>query len=394
MAVYLLQAGVDPARFAEIEGKLKPSLPSLARIASFEDIGRREKARAGERIYVLLIAPSTEPEYFSTLVTTLGRYRGSEYFILISGEISATNYKQLVRDGNADWASEAGLPKDVVDIIARVDAKPVPAQVSNRPKVVAFVPSAGGVGNSTLAMETAVQLAKRSGAKGGKVCLIDLDFQTSHVCDYLDIEPRLKVEEIIDAPHRLDSQLLDVFVTHHSSGLYVLAAPRGKFQDRDLNIDRELTIEVLSALFDLLAQRFAQIVIDLPLARHSWTTPVLAASQSIFVTGRNTVPGLRQIAETMTAIREQGEVTAVVRPVVNNCEFGMFGRIARVDHVERVLGQEAQPFVVRHARAALECINVGAPMSVAAPSDKAVKDVGKIVKFCAELNLTGAVKPK
>src|SRR5579863_8604211 len=327
MNVYLLQAGVDAAKLAEIEQKLQPMLPVLARLASFEDIGRRAKGAIGARSYVLMFAPSTEPEYFTRLVATLGRYRGNVFFILISGEISATNYKQLVHEGNADWASESGLPKDVVDIIARIDAIPAPAALGNRPMVAAFLPSAGGVGNTTLAMETAVQLARRSGAKGGKVCLIDLDFQTSHVCDYLDIEPRLKVEEIIDAPQRLDSQLLDVFATRHGSGLDVLASPRGKFQDRDLNVDHELNVEVLSALFDLLAHRYAQIVIDMPLTRHSWTTPVLAASQSILVTGRNTVPGLRQIAETIAAMYEQTEITAVVRPVVNNCEVGLFGRV-------------------------------------------------------------------
>jgi pilus assembly protein CpaE len=391
MNVYLLQAGVDLARLEEVEQRLRPALPGLARIESFEDITRRSKTALGARAYILIIAPSTEPEYFSQLVTTIGRYRGNVFFILISGEISATNYKQLVNDGNADWASEVDLPTDVLEIIARVDAKPAPANVAmNRPSVLTFLPSAGGVGNSTLAMETAVLLAKRKAAKEAKVCLIDLDFQSSHVCDYLDIEPKLMVDEIIDAPDRLDSALLDVFVTRHSSGLDVLAPPRGKFRDRDLNVDLELGVEVLSALFDLVAQRYAKIVIDLPLARYPWTLPILAASTGIFVTGRNTIPGLRQMAETVAAIHEQIEVVAKVRPVVNNCEVNLFGRVSRVDHVARVLGREAQPFFVRHAKGAMDCVNAGAPMSIAIPSDRTVKDIRAIVKFCDELRPMGA----
>jgi pilus assembly protein CpaE len=391
MNVYLLQAGVDPARLDEIEHRLAPALPALVRIQSFEDIARRSKTALGARAYVLIVAPSTEPEYFSKLVTTIGRYRGNVFFILISGEISATNYKQLVNDGNADWASEVDLPTDVMDIIARIDARPSSAATAlNRPTVLTFLPSAGGVGNSTLAMETAVQLARRKTAKDAKVCLIDLDFQSSHVCDYLDIEPKLKVEEIVDAPDRLDSALLDVFVTRHSSGLDVMAAPRGKFRDRDLNVDLELTVEVLSALFDLVAQRYAKIVIDLPLARHPWTPPILAATTGILVTGRNTIPGLRQIAETVAAIHEQIEVSAKVRPVVNNCEVGLFGRVSQVGHAARVLGREAEPLFVRHAKGAMDCINVGTPMSIAIPSDRTVKDIRAIVKFCDELKPASA----
>ena len=37
-----------------------------------------------------------------------------------------------------------------------------------------------------------------------EVCLIDLDFQSSNVCDYLDIEPRLQIREISADPDRLD----------------------------------------------------------------------------------------------------------------------------------------------------------------------------------------------
>ena len=37
--------------------------------------------------------------------------------------------------------------------------------------------------------------------------MVDLDFQTSHLCDYLDSEPRLQIDELSNAPERLDDQL-------------------------------------------------------------------------------------------------------------------------------------------------------------------------------------------
>src|SRR5205807_5999051 len=115
------------------------------------------------------------------------------------------------------------------------------------PVMVAFVPSAGGVGNSTLAIEVGIQLKTAKRTRGRRICLLDLDFQNSHVCDYLDIEPRMQIHEIAVNPDRLDTQLFELFISHHSSGLDVLAAPRSR--DRSPTLD----VETLEALFRMIA---------------------------------------------------------------------------------------------------------------------------------------------
>jgi hypothetical protein len=60
------------------------------------------------------------------------------------------------------------------------------------------------------------------------------------------------------------------------------------------------------------------------------------------------------------------------------------GKVARVDHVARILGEEKR-FFVRSARVAIECVNVGTPITLAYPSDKSVKDIAAISAFCAAL---------
>ena len=65
--------------------------------------------------------------------------------------------------------------------------------------------------------------------RGRRICLLDLDLQTSHLCDHLDIEPRLQIQEILENPDRLDAQLFDLFVSRHAaSGIDVLASPRSR----------------------------------------------------------------------------------------------------------------------------------------------------------------------
>src|SRR5262249_27925439 len=200
-----------------------------------------------------------------------------------------------------------------------------------RPAIVAFVPSSGGVGNATLALETAVQIKLERQTRGRRVCLLDLDPQASHVCDYLDIEPRLQMREIIQAPERLDAQLFDLFVSRHqTSGVDVLASPR------DRNAPTELGVPALDALFRLISERYDLLIVDLPAAWFDWTPVILSACDLAIVTGLNNVPGLRQIAETLQAVTSRERNAPQVVVALNRCETDLLGKPARRQHVNRV----------------------------------------------------------
>jgi pilus assembly protein CpaE len=375
MAIYLIQEGGDETQVEEIEGKLRSAIPDLKRVPSVEAIDPKS-VNGAERSIIILTAAAPQGANVDDLIDVVRRHPRNLFFIVVGGDISARDYKRLIQSGNADWVAEVGLPHEILDIVGRVSAPARDDVASESPTVVSFTPSAGGVGNSTLAIETAIHLVR---AKSARVALVDLDFQSSHVCDYLDIAPKFQFEEIVAAPERLDDHLLSAFISHHASGLDVLAASRSRFHARDLSV------EALSALFDRMAQRYATIIIDLPLSVHSWTLPLLAASKGILVTGLNTIPGLRQIEETLRALREEATITAEVRAVVNRCDVGFLGKVARADHVARILAEEKR-FCVRNAAVAVECVNVGTPIALAYPSDKSVKDVAAISAFCAGLH--------
>jgi pilus assembly protein CpaE len=383
MTIYLTQRGGDEARAREIEGRLKSTIPNLKRVSSVEDIDPKQVAGAESATIVLIAAPRADANV-DDLIDEVRRHPRRLFFIVVGGDISASDYKRLIQSGNADWVAESAPPQEILEIVGRVSA-PLRDVAADAPIVVSFTPSAGGVGNSTLAIETAVHLVRDKSNKGAKVALVDLDFQSSHVCDYLDIAPKFQFEEIVATPDRLDDQLLNAFISHHSSGLDVLATSRSRFHARDLGV------EALSTLFDRMTQRYGAIIIDLPLSVHSWTLPVLAASKGILVTGLNTIPGLRQIEETMRALREEPTIKADVRAVINRCDISVLGKVTRADHVARILGDEKR-LLVRNARVATECVNVGTPITLAYPSDKSVKDIAAIAAFCVSLNSAPARK--
>ena len=373
MSVFIMNAGAAPEAVDAVEAQLRPAIPGLKRIETVENIGK-PSLNGGGRPFVIL-AMGNHGRELSEPVDDLISRNTNFFFLVVSDDISAKDYKRLIQYGNADWAAELGLPREALDILRRVVTSagaPFP-----RPVVVCFVPSAGGVGNSTLAIETAIQLLKHKGSQDCRVALVDLDLQSSHVCDYLDIAPKVQVEEILESPDRLDDHLLDVFASRHSSGLVVFAAPRSPLQVRDLRL------EALSALFDKMARRFTHILVDLPLSAYEWTAPLLSASQGIIVTGVNTIPGLSQVAGMLAAIRADSP-SAEIRVVINRCQCGLFGRIRRMDHVEKVLNGETKIYV-RATSTAIDAVNAGFAMGLSYPSEKAVKDISAIADFCSAL---------
>jgi pilus assembly protein CpaE len=210
------------------------------------------------------------------------------------------------------------------------------------------------------------------------ICIVDLDFQSSHVCDCLDIEPRLKMQEIASDPDRLDAQLFDIFISRHSSGLHVFAAPRSKTDPCDCNV------AALDKLFDMISARYHLILIDLPVTWFRWTPQFVSASDGIVVTGVNTIPGLRQTAETLAAVRDTARASAQIAIAVNRCQRRFWGGVARRHHGEKVLGRK-NVFYIAEEPMALESVNTGTPMALARRAGASGRDIAALADFCANV---------
>ena len=160
-------------------------------------------------------------------------------------------------------------------------------------------PPSAAPASTTLAVQTAMLLFN-SGARGKTAtCLVDLDFQHGACADYLDIEPRLNLNEIEPRPERLDRQLLEVMLSQHPSGLAVVAAPNRPAEMRSFDPD------VVTRLLDLVSSHFDYVVFDMPRTWFSWTDSVLLGSNKLFIVSETTVPGLRQAKQLVDAIRER-----------------------------------------------------------------------------------------
>jgi pilus assembly protein CpaE len=387
MAIFLLRG---PGSEGAVEADLRAAIPGLIEVASFNRIiERKSVADRDQSATALVVAQPGDLGYFDRLVEFAAQHHNEIFLILISDEISASDYKRLVRTGGAEWASAKAGSREVVEIITRREqqerASDKRSGVSRnfQPVTVAFIPSAGGVGNTTLIIESAIYLQTNKATPERKICIVDLDFQTSHVCDYLDSEARLQIAEFSNAPDRLDEHLLDSFKTSHSSGIDVFAAPRSKFPSEELNI------EALDALFSMIAKRYDLVFIDFPVTCYSWTAQVIAACDGAVITGLNTIPSLRQVLETLTFLRAAA-VNLKIGIAINRCDKNLLGSIPGRKHVERLLPDEELFFVGKRAEA-VESVNMGVPMMLGPSARKMRDEFSGLAAFCAGLKSARSV---
>jgi pilus assembly protein CpaE len=386
MAVYLLAPDSATRAVEAIKDKIKTLVPDLLEITSLEQVAAELGRPREQKTVVIFISPVLPKSGFDNLVSLAARYRDQIFFILVSNEVSGSDYKTLVRSGGADWVPAGGALQEIPELLTRqkkIGAAAVPAQNETaRAMVASFVPALGGVGNTSIALETALQIGRAKRTKSWRICYFDLDFQTSHVCDLLDTEPRLQIGEIVEHPERLDDHLFELFINHHSSGLDVLAAPKSR---TDLC---QISVAVLDVLLDRTVKRYDLVVLDLPVFWFSWTAPILQNSDTIFVTALNSVPCLRQLRLTLDEVVQAKSSTAQLSVVINRAEGGLFGGTKRRQHVERVVNDQKVFYVHEDPQATVRA-DRGLPAALGGPS-RVRKDFYALAEFCS----TARVNPR
>ena len=308
-------------------------------------------------------------------ILSIERLRKSGFngaIIIISETLDESSLRGMLRFRVADWLPAEAEAAEVIDACERALNARRLADGANRAQCLAFVPAAGGVGTTSLAIETAYLLSTRA-RDFAHTCLVDLNLQSGCLADYLDIEPLFDVDAISGEPGRLDGRLLEVMLARHGTGLAVLAAKRTPAERP--RADGKLVATVLSAISDT----FHHMVVDLPLAWHDWTFDVLAGCDQVYVVTEFTVPAMRRAREVSEAIvaRFGGERNAVV--IVNKYRQRLFGGGLRKNDATDLLGARLAGFVPEDCELVNEAVNRGEFISAIDRSNRVSRDLARIV---------------
>ncbi len=245
-----------------------------------------------------------------------------------------------------------------------------PARPDDTGRLVYVLGGKGGVGATTVAVNTAVQFAlditedmAAAGGQGnaapGNAALVDLRSPLGEVPLFLDLEHDYTWAEAVRDPSRLDATFVDSLMARHESGLRVLAAPNQFLESASL------TVEAAEPLFGLLRRRHAVTVVDGSDALDEATMRVMGMADDILLVVVLSLPCLanaKKLLDTFDALDafDESAVRLVVNRHLSKAEIS-------VADAEELLGRKVHATLPNDYETTLAAINQGAPLAWTAP---------------------------
>ncbi|MHA1165976.1 MAG: AAA family ATPase [Alphaproteobacteria bacterium] len=356
---------------------------ALARSQRFElelvkgSITDAEKQCLGNAHPALLLVDldPQDADDLSALERIMSQRVGGLPVIVISDHLSETSARDFMRLNISDWCPKPNVESDLLQACERALYSQQVQSKSAEAAFYAFLPAMGGVGNTTLAIQSAFLMARKQ-KQFQTTCLIALDFQNGSIADYLDLTPNLKLDEIISEPERLDEQLLEVMLSRHDSGIAVLAAENAL---RDYG---SISEELITNMLEMASAKFDNVIIDMPRVWLPWSLDVLLGCDKAYVVTEMTVPGLRHASRFVDAIDEKCEGEIDISVLVNRCRSRLIGGGAnslRRSDAQEMLGERFGGFVYEDYRLVREAIDRGVPLYEIDKRNKIDKDLTSIL---------------
>ncbi len=223
---------------------------------------------------------------------------------------------------------------------------------------VSFLGSRGGVGCTSLAVNTSATLAADP---NNKVVLIDLDLALGDADIALDLVADYTLGDLAANINRLDMTFLNRSLSKHSTGMALLPHP--------INVDEatQITEEHLERIIALLRASHTHLVLDLSKGFRSTDICALKMSDLIFLVVQLEITSIRNTIRLLSTLDADSLLGPKVRLVLNR--VGMVTDITKEKAVD-LLGRPFFWEVPNDHKVMMESRNTGTPMVRSAPSSK------------------------
>jgi pilus assembly protein CpaE len=249
---------------------------------------------------------------------------------------------------------------------ARRESSGAPGAKSN---TLVFVGAKGGAGTTTLAVNSAVELARLSRRP---TLVVDLQPFVGEVALFLGVRPRFTVVDALDNLHRIDSAFLRELVARHATGLDVLAA--GDQADRPSEQDAT----AVERLLQLLSEHYEHLVIDAGRVTGACTEAAVCAADMVYVVANPDVPSIRNTQRVIERMRHFGAGRERVRVLLNRTSNH---HMIAPRQIESVLGYGVHHSFPSDYSTVATALNSGVPLTETNHSELA----GQFSRFTRDL---------
>lgn len=292
--------------------------------------------------------------------TLVERIRGAEAptdhvpLIMLGADGGVGQKVRGLRAGADDYLSKPLHPVELTarmrSLLARFGPRDQ-APVARRGQVHAYYGAKGGVGTTTVAINSAIGLA-RVGRR--KVCLVDADLQFGDHRVFLDLGPdKRSIADVVAAP-AIDADVLRKIVVRHDSGIDVLLAPPSPESAEHVSAEQRH----LSQIVDTLRSMYDYVVVDLDKRLDDHSLDIVSTADLLLVVMTADLSCIKNVRLVLETLAQIGVADDRVQLFMNrsNAFTGISAK-----SVEGVLKRPVSFQVVNDYRVAISALNSGEP---------------------------------
>jgi pilus assembly protein CpaE len=274
--------------------------------------------------------------------------------IMLTAEGDVEQRVRGLRAGADDYLMKPFHPAELLARIRGLLSRFAPPDeaTTRRPSghLLAFYGAKGGVGATTLAVNTAIALHRHLGRS---VVLMDGNLQFGDHRVFLDLGlDRMSIVDVVSAP-TIDAELIRQVVVRHDSGIDLLLAPPSP-ETAEL-----VTAESLPTILDILVATYDYVIVDVDKRLDELNLRIFDAAEAIYVVMTADLSSLKNVRIMLETLANLGYDGGRVRLVLNRSTA--FTGI-NVKNAEGALRRPISHHVVNDYRGAISALNSGAPI--------------------------------
>jgi pilus assembly protein CpaE len=350
--------------------------------ARLEIASLRDRAQALADVHgavelVLIDADEADPADLAAALAALTARSRPPAVLMAGAHLPAALVKALMKIDRSDVLEPPFTASELTRTAAALLAAAPQSSEPSKTHCWSVMGAVGGCGATTIAVELACFLTRRSGADR-RVALVDLNLVDGAASAYLGATPAMLLAEASSAPDRIDPALLNAFSMRVGEGLDLLAGPR------DPVAYSRVSQTAVCRMLEVACQVYDWVVVDLPRHRQAWTLDVLAGSDEILVISELTVPALLSARSLAAEIEAELPDGAHPRIILNRLANRVFGPAPSLAEAEKALQRKADGGVTSDWEAAAASVNLGGSIAQHRPRSKIVRDIGLLVDRLTE----------
>lgn len=227
--------------------------------------------------------------------------------------------------------------------------------------VLSFFGAKGGAGTTTLAVNSAIDIARVSKRP---TLIIDLHQFLGEVSLFLGVRPRFTLVDALDNLHRLDEAFLRELVVKHKSGLDILAG--GDHIDRPGPQD----VPLFEQLLQVLGRTYDYIIVDAGILTGPCSDVAVYAADTIYVVANPDVACIRNTHRLLDRMAQLGVGKDRLRVLLNRMsDHHQIGP----KQIETTLGQSLHMVFPSDYGVVSSALNSGVPLTLSNHSEMAAQ---------------------